>query len=57
MRIEDAAGPISASNAVNLSGATITDANLSGVAFTKATLTGMTIDGILVTDLLRAARG
>ncbi len=53
-------------NNVNLAGARITDANLSGVVIDGATLanaeirnadlTGLRIDGILVTDMLRAYR-
>ncbi|PTY01818.1 hypothetical protein DB346_11405 [Verrucomicrobia bacterium LW23] len=39
---------------INLSGASLSDINLSGVAITDACLEGMTINGILVTDLLKA---
>jgi uncharacterized protein YjbI with pentapeptide repeats len=39
---------------VSLAGATITDANLSGVSITDANLEGMRINGILVSDLLKA---
>jgi uncharacterized protein YjbI with pentapeptide repeats len=37
---------------VNLSGATFRDVDMTGVAVADARLEGMTIDGILVTDLL-----
>lgn len=38
----------------NLGGAQFVDVNLAGVTIQDANLTGMTIDGILVSDLLRA---
>lgn len=38
---------------VNLSDVTISCANLSNLAISDADLTGMTIDGILVSDLLK----
>jgi len=41
---------------VSLAGAEFRDVNLSRVAITDADLDGMTIDGLLVTDLLRAHR-
>jgi len=40
----------------NLSGLQIKQANLTGAAMTECTMTGMTIDGILVTDLIAAYR-
>ena len=39
---------------VNLSGAKFNDVNLANAAITNANLAGLTIDGILVTDLLAA---
>jgi uncharacterized protein YjbI with pentapeptide repeats len=39
---------------VNLSGLKVTKANLQGAAISESRLDGMTIDGILVTDLLTA---
>ena len=39
---------------VNLSGARITSANLSGVQISYAKVDGMKIDGVLVTDMLKA---
>jgi uncharacterized protein YjbI with pentapeptide repeats len=39
---------------VNLSGARITSANLSDVQISYAKLDGMKIDGVLVTDMLKA---
>ena len=39
---------------VNLTGAVIDNVNLSGVHITHANLTGASIDGIAVTDLLKA---
>jgi len=41
---------------VNLSGAKFNDVNLANAAITNANLTGMTIEGVLVTDLLAAFR-
>jgi uncharacterized protein YjbI with pentapeptide repeats len=41
-------------NNVNLSRLRITDANLTDAAISDARMTGMTIDGILVSDLLAA---
>lgn len=38
---------------VNLSASKFHDVNLSNVAITNANLTGMTINGILVSDLLK----
>ena len=40
----------------NLAVMTITNGNLTDVAINQATLAGMRIDGLLVTDLLRAFR-
>lgn len=42
---------------VSLKGARFHDVHLGNVAITDATLDGMTINGILVTELLRAYRG
>jgi len=41
----------------NLTGLICRDVNLSGASISDAKLTGMTIDGILVEDLLRVYRG
>ncbi len=41
-------------NNVNLSGLRITRANLAGAAISDARMNGMTINGILVSDLLAA---
>jgi len=41
---------------VNLTGLVISNANLTGAAISRASMEGMTIDGILVTELLRIYR-
>jgi hypothetical protein len=43
-------------NDVNLSGTAIADVNLTDVSISQATMVGMTIDGILVTEMLAAYR-
>jgi uncharacterized protein YjbI with pentapeptide repeats len=39
---------------INLGGARLVDVNLAGVTVERANLTGLQIDGILVTDMIRA---
>ena len=41
---------------VNLAGLKVSDANLAGASIKDCRLEGMTIDGILVTELLQAYR-
>lgn len=41
---------------INMSGTTFDDINFSGAQITNANYEGMTIDGILVTELLKAYR-
>jgi catechol 2,3-dioxygenase-like lactoylglutathione lyase family enzyme len=43
-------------NDVNLSGTAITDVNLTDVSISQANMFGMTIDGVLVTDMVAAYR-
>jgi len=41
---------------VDLSGMSIRDANLGGASISESNTDGMTIDGVLVTDLMKAYR-
>ena len=39
---------------INLSSATLTSCNLSGVEISSSNISGMKVDGVLVTDLVKA---
>jgi uncharacterized protein YjbI with pentapeptide repeats len=42
---------------VSLAGSTLANVDLTGVSIRQATMTGMTIDGVLVSELLQRYRG